>query len=107
MEQSLICVEGGTKKAQTLSPTAQVTATRMLELSFCLGVQVSLWLLYTTISVYIYKMYKIFHFYTYQNRKLIHVLLNLNIFNSMGGGGGTHLNFYQMHVHYGLICRIK
>lgn len=94
MEQSLICVEGGTKKAQTLSPTAQVTATRMLELSFCLGVQVSLWLLYTTISVYIYKMYKIFHFYTYQNRKLIHVLLNLNIFNSMGlGGGGAHIKF--------------
>ena len=39
--QSLICVEGGTKTAQTLSPTAQITATKMLELSFCLGVQVS------------------------------------------------------------------
>lgn len=102
-------MEGGTKKAQTLSPTAQVTATRMLELSFCLGVQVSLWLLYTTISdiyIQVYEMHKIFHFYTYQNRNLIHEMLNLNILNSIGGGG-PHLNFYQMHVHYGLICRIK
>ncbi|XP_061175418.1 DNA-dependent protein kinase catalytic subunit-like [Saccostrea echinata] len=40
VHKSLICVEGGTKQALTLSPTAHVTAIRLLELSFCLGVQI-------------------------------------------------------------------
>ncbi|XP_056017774.1 DNA-dependent protein kinase catalytic subunit-like isoform X2 [Ostrea edulis] len=34
---SVVCVEGRTKRALTLSPTAHVTASKLLELFFCLG----------------------------------------------------------------------